>query len=227
LAALTEIPFELDIEALMKSAHIEAGTEDESEFADLLNRARAAAKPKALYEESFIDAKGSETVTIDGITFTSQTLRKNLDTVERVFPFITTCGHEVDQITLPEGDFLMEFWLDTIKSVLLGFARDYLNHHLTRKYALGKTATMHPGSGDLNVWLIQQQKELFALLGDVKALIGVELTDSFLMTPNKTVSGIRYPTEVDFRSCQLCHRENCPSRIVPFDRNLWESMEYK
>ena len=37
--------------------------------------------------------------------------------------------------------------------------------------------------------------------------IGVTLTDTFLMLPNKTVSGIFYPTEVDFVTCQLCHRD--------------------
>jgi hypothetical protein len=34
---------------------------------------------------------------------------------------------------------------------------------------LPQTSTMHPGAGDAAVWPIEQQKQLFALLGDVPA----------------------------------------------------------
>ena len=64
-----------------------------------------------------------------------------------------------------------------------------------------------------------------ALLGDVEASIGVRLTDSCLMVPNKTVSGVRFPTEHDFRACQVCHREDCPSRSAPFDADLWAAIQ--
>ncbi len=64
---------------------------------------------------------------------------------------------------------------------------------------------------------IEQQRGLFALLGDVEQAIGVRLTESFLMIPNKTTSGILFPTEADFRSCEVCHRENCPARHAPFN----------
>ncbi|MBC8461851.1 MAG: hypothetical protein H8D67_28105 [Deltaproteobacteria bacterium] len=35
---------------------------------------------------------------------------------------------------------------------------------------------------------IEQQKELFSIFGNVEDLIGVKLTDSYLMIPNKSVS---------------------------------------
>jgi len=81
---------------------------------------------------------------------------------------------------------------------------------------------MSPGSGDVDVWPIEQQRELFALFGGGAKDIGVELTDSYLMIPNKTVSGIRFPAGTDFRTCQVCRREICESRSAPFDRELWE-----
>jgi len=40
--------------------------------------------------------------------------------------------------------------------------------------------------------------------GDVQGSIGVALTDSCLMVPNKSVSGIFYPSVSGFESCQLC-----------------------
>ena len=83
---------------------------------------------------------------------------------------------------------------------------------------------MHPGSGDVSVWPIEQQQALFSLLGDVESEIGVRLTESFLMMPNKTLSGILFPTETDFGACQVCRRENCPSRKAPFDEALWQDI---
>ena len=223
MEALTNIPFEMDVETLLKRVHVEAGSEDAREFESLVKEAGALARPKALYREAYIEAKGKDTVTIDGVTFTSRALRANLEEAERVFPFIATCGGELDRISLPAGDFLKQFWLDTIKAAALGCSVSALSDYLHRRHALGKTSTMSPGSGDATVWPIEQQRLLFSLFSDVKELIGVELTDSFLMVPNKTVSGIRFSTEVDFRTCQLCHREKCPGRSAPFDEELWKS----
>jgi len=222
MPTLTDIPFELDPASILETVHIAPDSSDAATVRELIGKAQQAARPKALYQESFIQAKGAETVTIEDATFTSRMLRENLDGVERVFPFVATCGHELDTVPLTPGDFLMEFWWDAIKAVLLSCAIKHLKGHLKKRYALEQTSSMSPGSGDVTVWPIEQQRELFSLLGDVKALVGVELTDSCLMKPNKTVSGIVYPAEVDFRTCQVCRRENCPSRSAAFDAALWD-----
>jgi len=226
MEVLKDIPVELDKKTLFERAHIDPDSSDAREFERLLEKARAVARPKAVYRESFIDAKGEGTVTIEGVTFSSRTLRTNLDKVERVFAYVATCGHELDGIDLSGGDFMAPFWLDTIKAAALGLSIGYLKNHLDRRFALGKTSTMSPGAGDVTVWPIEQQRALFSLFGDVEGLIGVRLTDSFLMIPNKTVSGIRFPTEVDFRACQLCRRKVCPGRSAPFDKALWDAVQH-
>jgi len=223
---LIDIPFELDVVSVAKTVHVEPDSPDGRTLRELIEKARRIARPKAMYKEAFIDAKGDETVTVDGVTFTSRMLRANLEPIERVFPFIATCGHEMDTADLPVGDFLVEFWWDAIKAVLLGAAIRHLGAHLKRRFALGKAASMSPGSGDVDVWPIEQQRELFTLLGDVKGQIGVELTESFLMKPNKTVSGIHFATKVDFHSCQVCRRKDCPSRSAAFDPALWDLYQH-
>lgn len=219
---LIDIPFELDVVSIARTVHVEPDSPDGRTLRELIDKARQTARPKAMYKEAFIDGKGADTVTVEGVTFTSRMLRANLDRIERVFPFVATCGHEMDTVTLPAGDFLAEFWWDAIKAVLLRGAIRHLNEHLKQRFALGKMSSMSPGSGDVDVWPIEQQRELFALLGDVKGQIGVELTESFLMKPNKTVSGIHFATEVDFRSCQVCRRQGCPGRSAAFDPALWD-----
>ena len=63
---LTDIPFDLDTELLMKQVRVKRGTDDAREFHDLLSVAKVNGKPKALYAECFIEAKGDDTVQIEG-----------------------------------------------------------------------------------------------------------------------------------------------------------------
>ena len=225
MEVLTRIPCELDADHLAGRMHIKPESEEAADFRRLVERAEEIGRPKAIYKESYIDARSDDTVTLDGVIFTSRALRKNLEGINRVFPYIVTCGSEVDEADLAGGDFLKSFWLDSIKEEMLKVGRLYLRDMLINTYKLGKTSTMNPGSGNVAVWPIQQQKELFSLFGDVKNLIGVTLTDSFLMQPNKTVSGIRFPNEVGFETCELCHRENCPERRAEFNKELWEKVQ--
>ena len=133
---------------------------------------------------------------------------------------MATCGTELDRLDIDHDDFLLQFWLDEIKENLLYSAHAYLKEYIHRQYPFLKTTSMSPGSGDINVWRIEDQKPLFEILGDVQNAIGVTLTDSMLMKPNKSLSGIRYPAEKDFRTCQLCHRKKCPARQSPLDENM-------
>lgn len=223
MIALTSIPVELDLPALRQRAHVPAETADAEEFDRWVARARDRAKPKAVFQEAFVEQKAAETITLNGITFVSQALTQNLHT-ERVFAFVATCGRELDQIHHCTGDLLKDFWWETIKTSVLENAFNFLQQHLAQTYSLQKTATMSPGSGDAEIWPIEQQRKLFALLGNVEERIGVELTESCLMIPNKSVSGILFPTAVDFRTCQLCHRAGCLSRRAAFDPPLWQTL---
>lgn len=224
IEALTDFPFALNLGAVQKRAHVRPDTEDAEALAELVGRVLSLARPKALFRESFVEARGADWVRIDGVTFTSQALRWNLDKAERVFPFAATCGHEVDAVALVPGDILQPFWLDVIKTFLLEAARQHLEAELKRRYRLEKSAAMHPGSADVGVWAIEQQRELFAVLGGVTPFIGVTLSESCLMHPNKSVSGIRFLAEANFRSCQVCRRQKCPSRAAPFDEQLWQQI---
>jgi hypothetical protein len=224
MEVLTQIAPALDTTALLARVHLAPDSEDGAAFTAWVDQARAVARPKALYTEAFVEDRGENTIRIGGITFTSRMLRRKLEDVERVFPYIATCGHELDGVVLPAGDVLVQFWWDVIKAEVLAAARAHLLAYLTDRFRLGQTARMSPGSGDAEVWPIEQQRLLFALLGGVTPFIGVILTESCLMIPNKTVSGLLFPTAHDFRTCQVCHRDSCPNRTAPFDAAVWRSL---
>ncbi|UCG26701.1 MAG: hypothetical protein JSV24_06885 [Bacteroidales bacterium] len=221
---LTQIPFDPDLDSLFNRCSFSKNSGYDIPLREIFEEACCLANPKAVYRELFIDSRGEETVTMGDVTFTSCILRSNLDRVERVFPYIVTCGRELDQVGVPENDLLLRFWLEEIRAMILESSHTWLINFLERKYSLGKTARMSPGSGDVNVWRIEQQKELFSLFGDVKDCIGVELTESCLMIPIKSISGFLYQTSVEFQSCMVCHRENCKKRIAPFSKKMWDSL---
>jgi len=187
---------------------------------ELLDIARPIARPKAVYEVCYLENKNEDSVEIGGVSFSSRLLRVNLDKVARVFPYIATCGMELEEIVIPAADLIRRYCLDVIKETALHSAISYLERHLNRSYALGQISRMNPGS--LASWPITQQKELFTIFGNVEELIGVKLTESYLMIPVKSVSGIFFPTEIKFQSCQLCPREVCTERRAPYDPNLAE-----
>ena len=220
---LDQIPFEIDLPALFRRMRLEADAEYADDIRRLADAARPLARPRAIYEVAFIEGrKGRDEIRVGGARFVSRALRANLERVERVFPYIASCGPELDGLPVAADDFVGQFCRDTIKEMALHAAMAHVRAHVQETFALPKMAGMSPGSGDAHVWPIQQQKELFSIFGDVRSLIGVTLTDTFLMLPNKTVSGLFYPTEVDFVTCQLCHREVCPNRRAPFDQHQWE-----
>jgi hypothetical protein len=224
MTLLADIPFHLDAARLMHKARLSADQQDQEEFCRLLALATQLGRPKAVYQEAFVEERLQEGVVLNGFTFHSVVLAKNLAAVERVFAFVATCGAELDQAHKPDGDMVHDYWWDVIKAAMLESAWGFMRKHLTEKFDLQQTASMSPGSGDAEIWPIEQQQKLFALLGDVQSQAGVVLTDSSLMIPNKSISGILFSTTVDFRTCRLCHRRDCPSRSAEFDAPLWESV---
>ncbi len=220
MKTLTNIPVKLDFDKLLAKLHLDPKSDEAQEFLNLFDKAVLVASPKAVYKECYIEKKGDKTIHIDGQTLTSLVLRENIADAQRLFPYVTTCGTELDEIEIASDDFLQQFWLDAIKAEVLDISRNYLKEYIHNQYPHLKTTSMSPGSGDVQVWPIEEQKPLFAILGDVKNEIGVTLTDSLLMQPNKSLSGIRYPSKIDFRTCQLCHKENCPTRKLPLDEKL-------
>jgi len=54
----------------------------------------------------------------------------------------------------------------------------------------------------------------------VESAVGVTLSNSLLMIPRKSLSGIYFPTESPFMACQLCPKQSCPSRKAGYDENL-------
>ncbi|MDD5590858.1 MAG: vitamin B12 dependent-methionine synthase activation domain-containing protein [Dehalococcoidales bacterium] len=216
---LSDIPVRLDAGRVLERISMRGRRPDMlNSMRELTAAVLPIASPKVVYRVSYVDNRTEDSLEVDGVRFTSRVLRDSLDKVGRVFPFVATCGRELDEIDVPADDLIRCYYLDQIKETVLEVAVRYLEEHLISRYELGPISEIEPGS--VESWPITQQKELFSILGNVEDAIGVRLTDDFLMVPLKSISGICFSAETRFESCRLCSRERCTWRKAPCDPDL-------
>ena len=213
-----DVPFSPSYEKYTKLIRLETYPDAEKAAQTLFDKTVERLEPKSLISAKYIENRykdGSETVfQVDTTTFRGKVLSE-LDNVHRLFPYIATCGHEMDTYDTSSLDMLAFFWLDTLKIMALGAARLTTAQYIKNTYAIEKVSSVNPGSGNIDIWPLQELSGIFNLL-DQGAPIGVQLTESSLMVPNKTISGMFYESETTFTSCKYCERENCPGRKEPF-----------
>ncbi|NLJ40930.1 MAG: vitamin B12 dependent methionine synthase [Clostridiales bacterium] len=222
LMLLDTIEFRINIDELLKNLRIDSDSEDKARVLELAENAENIGKPKVIYKESIIDFKGNDYIVTGGIKFSSHIMRVNLDKTDRIFPYVCTCGRELYQWSKDLEDMMEQYWADVIMELALKSAVASFENHMTACFDTEATSNMNPGS--LEDWPISQQKELFTLLGDPYKDIGVELTDSYLMLPVKSISGIRFTSEEDFVNCRLCPRERCSNRRVEYDNSIYNEI---
>jgi hypothetical protein len=218
------IPFQLDIDALRQQLRIKEGSANEEDLIAFGKEAESVARPKALYRVVYFDTLDDDQVIIDGISLKSHVLKVNIQEAHRVFPFVATCGTEIEEWSKSQDDVVKRFWGETIKGFTLQAVFKFLDKQLKSHFDLERTSIMTPGS--IQDWPIQEQQPLFEILGSLTSQIGVEINESMLMNPVYSVSGILFPTEVKFENCQLCPRENCPGRRAEYEPDLYDE-KYK
>ena len=212
---LDDIQFNPHDNQVLKKLRVKGGSRYEELTLNMVAEARQIARPKAMYRVSGIDEKDGTGVVIEGIRMESRIMAVNLQEINRVFPYLASSGRELYDWTKTHDDMLENYWAEEISQLALRAAEKYLLDHLKETYELGKTASMNPGS--LEDWPITAQKPLFELLGDPMDAIGVELTESMLMLPNQSVSGIRFVSEEGYSNCELCPRGCCIHRRTPYN----------
>lgn len=218
VSIITDIPFRLNRSHFKKAVRLESYPELQEELDRFLNEAERLARPKAMYREDFLEEIDAEVVRIAGAEFASGILADKLGDVPRLFPYIATCGAELDGMELsPYDPMLSGLWHSTYKMHALGTASNYLKSYLKETYDIKILSSINPGSGNMDLWPVDQQMPLFSLFGDTEKAIGVRLTESCLMLPDKTVSGIYFPSRIEYCNCHSCTRENCPARRAPYE----------
>ena len=217
---LDPLPFSVDATALAERLHVRSDGALADEFHEILGKAQEIVRPKAVYRMAFIEARGPDYVVADGVRFTSRVLAVNLAEVQRVFLYVCTAGRELEAWGWAQPDLLHQYYATAISEAVLYSARYAFGNHLREQYAIEHASEMNPGS--LPDWPMREQRALFGLLGDPQATIGVELMQTYLMRPAKTVSGLLFTTQDSHVNCRLCPRDVCPNRRADYDPGLYE-----
>jgi hypothetical protein len=182
---------------------------------DLVSFAQGLIRARAVYAAAYVGARREGTVEVAGVTFASPVLTRNLAAANKVFPYLITVGPELEREAGGRGDLLRQYYLEGMADAALESAAGWLVSQLEALHGVAGLANMSPGS--LEDWPITEQTKLFSVLGDTERLVGVRLTDSLLMVPRKSISGILFPSEEGFVACRLCERERCPGRKSDYE----------
>lgn len=211
---LPEFEVSYEDRIIYERLRIKPGSSAERRLEALLPVAQALARPKAVFK-IITPQRGSERlVVLDGVVFESELLSKHLSEAQWTFPFVATCGRELDEWAKSLSG-LEQFMANEIMIVTLHQAVRRIEEMLRHRFEYSEVSAMNPGSLPRE-WPIMEQRPLFELMGDLPGQIGVRLLPSLLMDPGKSVSGIYFRTAEKFHNCQLCTKADCPSRKSPF-----------
>ena len=136
MKVIDNIPVNLELDDVVKKTRIRSMNDGFKDIInELLDMARPIAKPKALFEISRVENRRGDSLEIGGRKFTSHILRVNLDKIDTVFPYIVTCGREVDEIEIPEHQLMKYYFMDQIKEIIMRSALGCLLDHIRNNYA--------------------------------------------------------------------------------------------
>jgi hypothetical protein len=176
-------------------------------------------KPKLHYRivKNVVNDNDKAVIQLDEtVKFTSAKLAKTLKHAEKIVCFIGTIGtdveHEINRL-LGKQKLADAYILDAMASVAVENMIDRFQDLMEKRFsAEDRTVTLRfsPGYCD---WPVTQQKKLFNIF-DPKQL-DVELLDSCLMKPRKSVSGVFGITpdgSESYNPCRDCPTRSCESR---------------
>jgi len=127
--------------------------------------------------------------------------------------FVATAGPEIETMSkeyLSGIDILKGYILDAIGSEVVECAADLLEIKLQEKVSDNNFKITNRYSPGYCGWIVKEQHKLFSLLP--KNFCGISLTESALMIPIKSISGIvglgSNVKKYDYQ-CSICEMESC------------------
>ncbi|MDW7672511.1 MAG: vitamin B12 dependent-methionine synthase activation domain-containing protein [Bacillota bacterium] len=211
---LEAISCHVDMEQLLEKMQMKKNSGHLDRLQTLLDQGLRIARPKALYKKVRITGKTKDGVLIGDILLTSRILQENTAENQWLFPYLATCGRELEEWGNAQKDVFDQYTAGVIQEMACRTAMDTVLEQIDEPYGLINPSTINPGS--LNDWPLEQQQPLFELLENAQHRIGMELTESCLMRPMKSVSGIRFSGKEQHYNCQCCPREDCIGRVMPY-----------
>lgn len=152
----------------------------------------------------------------DKLFYTGRMITSFLNGSEQVALFTCTAGYEVEKWSKKfqaEDDFVMSYVVDATGSLLVEGAMDIVYEKLKKHAKKNNLAITNRYSPGYCEWQVADQQKLFSFLP--KDFCNVSLSESSLMSPVKSVSGIvGIGKKVTLRGyiCDTCSSKDCVYR---------------
>jgi len=163
-------------------------------------------------------AESKDGIIISNVFFkTDRIVQSQLNNIEKVAIFVSTIGSEIENWIKElneKGEILLSYLIDITASEAVENVADLLHDHLKEKMKnQGLNVTNRYSPGYCN-WSVSEQHKLFSLLPE--NFCGIKLTDSALMIPIKSISGIiGIGKNAKWKEymCDKCGVKDCTYRI--------------
>lgn len=157
--------------------------------------------------------KGGQIILNDVVLNTERIISVPLKKMKKVVLFVATIGPRFDvwsKSTFESGDVFSGYVIDLIGSELAESLADYVEKLIVDESKLKNMNCSNRYSPGYCGWSVSDQHKLFSFLP--KGFCGISLTESSLMKPHKSVSGIIGIGESIKRMeypCQVCKASHC------------------
>ena len=187
------------------------------EIQDSFRELERLADKKSIYRIFELSLKDENELKIGNVEIYSRNLRTNLKDCKQVVLFVATLGTEVDRLIrkMQVVDMAKAVVMQACAATLLEEYSDELQQKIAEhmqeqgKYIRPRFS---PGYGDFS---IQHQKDVLAMLETSKR-IGVTMTDSYMLTPTKSVTAVigigDAEMNCNLNSCEECDKTDCTYR---------------
>ena len=187
------------------------------EIQDSFRELERLADKKSIYRIFELSLKDENELKIGNVEIYSRNLRTNLKDCKQVVLFVATLGTEVDRLIrkMQVVDMAKAVVMQACAATLLEEYSDELQQKIAEhmqeqgKYIRPRFS---PGYGDFS---IQHQKAVLAML-EASKRIGVTMTDSYMLTPTKSVTAVigigDAEMNCNLNSCEECDKTDCTYR---------------
>jgi hypothetical protein len=188
---------------------------------EILTESELISDIKAQYTvfDDILFDNSSSSVTVNKLTFNVQKIIfTQLKKSESIALFLCTAGAEIgirSRRAMQERDFLRGYIYDVVGSNIVEAAADLMQAELGKSMlGSGKMITNRYSPGYCG-WDVGEQHRLFELLPD--NYCDVRLTESALMDPEKSISGIigiGKSVKNNPYTCRMCNQKDCVYRSI-------------
>ena len=217
---ITDPIISYDRDKILSELHLERYKNNEELLDDLINDCSTLTNSRIGYDTVTVEEVLPGSLLLEnGETLNCSTLAEKGCYEFGVIPYIITIGDKLEKkvTDLASTSMLYSYSLDRLGNYVLRQTRRYFENFILREKRF-TVSSFTPG--DMASWKIEELATIFRLLGaaDIEKEMGVTLTESFLMIPQKSTCGVMAQTSETFVKCQECTMK-CEYRLIHYQES--------